>query len=145
MGENSFEQLCINFLNEKLREFTTKRLIKEEMEYYTLEQVEVPQIDFLDNKYVIGIKWTQFCHYVIRMIQYRYNSLNLLFIFRFFQIYWSIRRMEYYPFWKTKQKNRSLLLIILLTESFKPVLRSPSLLYHRWSKMKRKNLQQNAS
>lgn len=54
MGKNSFEQICINFVNEKVRQFTTNRLIIEEIDWYKFEGLEIPQIDFLDNQNVIG-------------------------------------------------------------------------------------------
>lgn len=52
--QNSFEQICINFINEKFRQFSTNRLIKEEIEWHKIEDLELPEIDFLDNQNVIG-------------------------------------------------------------------------------------------
>lgn len=46
----------INYINEKFRQFSTTRLIKEEMEWYKIEGLEIPAIDFLDNQNVIGMK-----------------------------------------------------------------------------------------
>lgn len=54
--QNSFEQMRINFINEKFRQFSTTRLIKEEIEWYKIEGLEIPVIDFLDNQNVIGMK-----------------------------------------------------------------------------------------
>lgn len=56
IGNNSFEQLCINFLNEKIREFSTERLITAELEWYKMDGLEVPHIDFLNNANIIGMK-----------------------------------------------------------------------------------------
>lgn len=39
-----------------MRQFSTSRLIKEELEWYKMEHLEMPQIDFLDNQNVIGKK-----------------------------------------------------------------------------------------
>lgn len=55
--KNSFEQICINFVNEKIRQFSTNRLIKEEMDWYENDGIKIPQIDFLDNRNVIGNYW----------------------------------------------------------------------------------------
>lgn len=54
MGINSFEQICINFVNERIREFCTHRLIREEADWYKREGMDVPEIEFLDNKNIIG-------------------------------------------------------------------------------------------
>ncbi|XP_074104363.1 myosin heavy chain 95F-like [Cotesia typhae] len=47
---NSFEQFCINFCNEKLQYFFNKRILKSEQELYKREKLEVPEIDYNDNK-----------------------------------------------------------------------------------------------
>lgn len=57
MGNNSFEQLCINFLNEKIREFSTNRLITEELDWYRMDGLEVPHIDFLNNQNIVGMEY----------------------------------------------------------------------------------------
>lgn len=54
MGKNSFEQICINYLNEKLRQFATKCLIKDELDWYEAEGLNAPKIGFLDNELVLG-------------------------------------------------------------------------------------------
>lgn len=41
-------------MNEKVREFATNRLIKEEVEFYKMEGLEITQIDLLSNENVIG-------------------------------------------------------------------------------------------
>lgn len=55
MGRNSFEQLCINFVNEKVQHFCASRLIKEELDWYASEGVLVRKIEFLDNDNILGI------------------------------------------------------------------------------------------
>ncbi|XP_031633965.1 myosin heavy chain 95F-like, partial [Contarinia nasturtii] len=55
MGQNSFEQICINFVNEKIRNFSTNRLIKAELDWYKSENLDIPQIDFLDNQNIIDL------------------------------------------------------------------------------------------
>lgn len=54
MGKNSFEQLNINYVNEKLRQFTTTRLIIDEIDYYESKGLEAPEIEYLDNVEVLG-------------------------------------------------------------------------------------------
>lgn len=54
IGQNSFEQLCINFINEKVRKFATNRLIADEILWYKMEGIDIPQNEFLDNQNVIG-------------------------------------------------------------------------------------------
>jgi len=48
---NSFEQFCINFCNEKLQEFFNKHIFEDEVEEYKLEEVTLDDcIDFADNQ-----------------------------------------------------------------------------------------------
>lgn len=52
--KNSFEQLSINYMNEKLQELCVNRLIKDELNWYKTEGLEVPKIEYLDNTDVLG-------------------------------------------------------------------------------------------
>lgn len=52
--ENQFEQLCINYTNEKIQNFCTQRLIRDEQEFYKLEGLEAPTISFPGNDIVLG-------------------------------------------------------------------------------------------
>lgn len=64
MEKNSFEQFTINYVNEKLRKFTTTRLIKDEIEYYESKGIEAPKIQYLDNVEVLGnLVSTNFDHF----------------------------------------------------------------------------------
>lgn len=54
MGQNSFEQLCINYINEKIQQFCIRRLIKDELEWYNNEGICIPTISFLDNEKILG-------------------------------------------------------------------------------------------
>ncbi|CAD5206425.1 unnamed protein product [Bursaphelenchus okinawaensis] len=46
---NSFEQFCINYCNEKLQEFFNDRILKQEQELYVAESLNIPQIEYNDN------------------------------------------------------------------------------------------------
>uniref|UniRef100_A0A7S2FEI0 Uncharacterized protein n=2 Tax=Octactis speculum TaxID=3111310 RepID=A0A7S2FEI0_9STRA len=48
--KNSFEQLCINFCNEKLQFHFNEHIFKLEQEVYDAEGIIVPKTDFVDNK-----------------------------------------------------------------------------------------------
>ncbi|XP_052213073.1 unconventional myosin-VI-like isoform X2 [Dreissena polymorpha] len=47
--ENSFEQFCINYCNEKLQQFFNDRILKEEQQLYEKEGLNVKKIKWTDN------------------------------------------------------------------------------------------------
>jgi myosin heavy subunit len=49
MERNSFEQLCINFCNERLSDFFNQNIFKYEEEEYKRQGVEVPMFEYSDN------------------------------------------------------------------------------------------------
>ncbi|XP_071526723.1 unconventional myosin-XV isoform X1 [Panulirus ornatus] len=53
--ENSFEQLCINYANEKLQFHFNKHIFKLEQQEYAKEKIEWQNIDFQDNLPVIDL------------------------------------------------------------------------------------------
>lgn len=55
---NHFEQLCINFINEKVQQMFIKLMLKSEQEWYASENVEIPEIPFLDNYPILGERLT---------------------------------------------------------------------------------------
>lgn len=52
---NSYEQFCINYVNEKFQHFFAERMIKEEEQWYDIENIDVPKVAYLNNSAIIGI------------------------------------------------------------------------------------------
>ena len=52
---NSFEQLCINYANEKLQQFFNKHTFKEEESVYESENIKYTKIQFIDNQPVLDL------------------------------------------------------------------------------------------
>ena len=52
---NSFEQLCINYTNEKLQQFFNEFIFKLEKKIYEAERVEYKDIEFPDNTEVLAL------------------------------------------------------------------------------------------
>ena len=53
--ENSFEQLCINYVNEKLQQIFIELTLKAEQEEYIKEKIKWTPIDFFNNKIVCDL------------------------------------------------------------------------------------------
>ncbi|KAI8075059.1 P-loop containing nucleoside triphosphate hydrolase protein [Gongronella butleri] len=53
--DNSFEQLCINYVNEKLQQIFIELTLKAEQEEYVREQIEWTPIQFFNNKVVCDL------------------------------------------------------------------------------------------
>ena len=51
----SFEQLCINYCNEKLQQLFIELTLKVEQEEYAREGIEWQQVDYFNNKTVCEI------------------------------------------------------------------------------------------
>ncbi|ORY80358.1 P-loop containing nucleoside triphosphate hydrolase protein [Protomyces lactucae-debilis] len=53
--KNSFEQLCINYVNEKLQQIFIQLTLKTEQEEYVREQIKWTPIDYFNNKIVCDL------------------------------------------------------------------------------------------
>ncbi|CAG8455158.1 9930_t:CDS:10 [Scutellospora calospora] len=53
--ENSFEQLCINYVNEKLQQIFIELTLRTEQEEYVKEKIKWTPIEFFDNKIVCDL------------------------------------------------------------------------------------------
>lgn len=53
--KNSFEQLCINYVNEKLQQIFIQLTLKTEQEEYVKEQIKWTPIDYFNNKIVCDL------------------------------------------------------------------------------------------
>lgn len=53
--DNSFEQFCINFANEKLQQHFNEHVFKMEQEEYSKEEINWSYIEFIDNQDVLDL------------------------------------------------------------------------------------------
>lgn len=53
--KNSFEQICINYVNEKLQQIFIQLTLKAEQEEYTREQIKWTPVTYFDNKVVCDL------------------------------------------------------------------------------------------
>lgn len=51
---NCFEQLCINFINERFHQLFVRKMVKEEQDWYKKENLEFIPIPFIDNIRIVG-------------------------------------------------------------------------------------------
>lgn len=51
---NCFEQLCINYTNERLHQFFAQTMLKNEQEWHKKENINVPKFEYFDNSHIVG-------------------------------------------------------------------------------------------
>jgi myosin heavy subunit len=54
-AKNQFEQLCINFANEKLQQFFNAHTFKKEEEVYAYERIQYEHVEYIDNQPVLDL------------------------------------------------------------------------------------------
>lgn len=52
---NTFDQLCINYTNERLQKFFVDLMLSKEKHWYDSQAIEVPFVEFFDNGPIIGM------------------------------------------------------------------------------------------
>lgn len=53
--DNSFDQLCINYTNERFQHYFVDSMLVKERQWYDSQQLDVPFVPFFDNSQIIGI------------------------------------------------------------------------------------------
>lgn len=51
---NGYEQLCINFINEKLQNLFCELMITQEEQWYEKENLDIQKVPFFDNGVILG-------------------------------------------------------------------------------------------
>lgn len=95
-----FDQICINFINERMQLFFVDLTMKKQKVWYDKEKLDVPFVPFFDNADVVGKSLTRMLHG---------NEIEILFspIALHTQMSLSIQQMECSPFWSGKQYLKS--------------------------------------
>lgn len=52
---NTFDQLCINYSNERMQHFFVDIMLSKEKQWYDTQSLDVPFVQFFDNTDIIGI------------------------------------------------------------------------------------------
>lgn len=52
---NTFEQLCINYVNERVQSFYVHIKLSEEKQWYVKQGLDVPFVEFFDNSHIVGM------------------------------------------------------------------------------------------
>lgn len=54
---NTFDQLCINYSNERLQKFFVDEKLLAEKQWYDRHGLDIPFVQFFDNYHIIGTNW----------------------------------------------------------------------------------------
>lgn len=52
---NTFDQLCINYTNERMQNLFVTRKISDEKHWYNSQGLDIPFVEFFDNSCIIGM------------------------------------------------------------------------------------------
>jgi myosin heavy subunit len=66
---NGFEQLIINYANERLQQFFNKRILIHEQELYEKEALNVDKVNFVDNEDCVGMETNNKLKELIRVVR----------------------------------------------------------------------------
>lgn len=61
---NSFDQLCINYTNERFQHFFVNLKLLEEKQWYDNQGLKIPFVEFFDNCHIIGNMTHSFIQYI---------------------------------------------------------------------------------
>lgn len=92
---NTFDQLCINYTNERLQVLFVELKLVEEKRWYDNQGLDIPFVQFFDNSQIIGMIFllvlssTEICF-----------SIHFDYIFHYLQIFFTIIKTGYLP-WST--------------------------------------------
>lgn len=51
---NTFDQLCINYSNERIQQLFVDIKLAEEKRWYDVEGLNIPFVPFFDNSHIVG-------------------------------------------------------------------------------------------
>lgn len=60
---NTFDQLCINYINERMQSVFVTKKISDEKHWYESQGLDIPVVEFFDNSHIIGMK-----HYSLQLL-----------------------------------------------------------------------------
>lgn len=53
-SDNTFDQICINYVNERIQNLFVKLMLSTEKQWYESQALDVPFVEFFDNSNIIG-------------------------------------------------------------------------------------------
>lgn len=53
---NTFDQLCINYINERMQSLFVTRKISDEKHWYDSQGLDIPVVEYFNNSHIIGMQ-----------------------------------------------------------------------------------------